>query len=93
MSYRSREKKRKRKAAVGNVRAKHGDVMRSRHYLTMISRNCCCNACGTALRRSRHDEAVYRHEPREILCLSCATERQIDYRTSRSWDRKRKAAA
>lgn len=94
MSFQSREKKRRKQAAIGDVRKRHGEKMRTRHYLTITSRDCCCNECGTSLRRRRQDEAVYRHEPREILCLSCATEQGIDYRTSQSWERsKRKAAA
>ena len=92
MSYRSREKKRIRKAAISNVRAKHGETMRSRHYLTIVTRSCCCNDCGKPLRRGA--ESVYRYEPREIVCLTCAELRGLDYRLSQSWERaKRKAAA
>lgn len=87
MSYNSREKKRKKRAALAGVRGRHGEKMRSRHYLTITARDCCCNACGRSLRKSREDEAVYRHEPREILCLTCATERGVKYRPSQSWER------
>ena len=85
MSYKSREKKRRAKIATGNVRAKHGETMKSRHYLTIIARNCCCNACGAPLRLG--GESVYRYEPREIVCLTCAELRGLDYRPSRSWER------
>lgn len=93
MSYKSREKKRRKQIAIGNVRAKHGETMRSRHYLTIVTRDGSCNGCGKALRKGRGDEAVYRHTPREIVCLSCATERGIKWRTSRSWERAQRKAA
>jgi hypothetical protein len=41
MSFKSREKKRGRKLAMGNVRAKHGEAMAGRHYLTIVSRHSC----------------------------------------------------
>lgn len=92
MSYKSREKKRRHKAAIGNVRAKHGETMKARHYLTIVTRSCCCNDCGKPLRQGA--ESVYRHTPREIVCTTCADLRSIDFRLSRSWERaKRKAAA
>ena len=87
MSYKSREKKRRKMAAINNVRAKHGETMKGRHYLTIVSRDCCCNSCGTSLRKARQDEAVYRHTPREILCLTCATKSGVQYRPSRTWER------
>jgi hypothetical protein len=70
MSFRSREKKRRAKIAVGKARAQHHDTMAGRHYLTIVSRPCCCNECGGSLREGR--ECVYRHTPREILCAMCA---------------------
>lgn len=87
MSFKSREKKRIRKAAIGNVRSKHGETMKSRHYLTKVQRDCCCNTCGRALRKKNNDDLVYRHEPREVLCLSCAAEGGVNYRTSQRWDK------
>lgn len=67
MSFKSREKKRRRKAALGNLRARHGNAMKGRHYLTIITRDCCCNYCGAALRRGQKDRAVFRYEPRDFL--------------------------
>lgn len=90
MSFKSREKKRRRKLAIANARAKHGETMASRHYLTPVSMNCCCNRCGKSLRAGK-DDVVYRHTPRELLCLECATAESVEYRTSRKWDA-RKAA-
>ena len=56
-----------------------------RHYLTIVKRDCCCNRCGTALRVGHH-ECVYRHTPREILCLDCANRERVRYRLSRRWE-------
>lgn len=90
MSWKSREKKRRMKAAEGTRRTvidhhRRSDETRARHFLTPVARNCCCNRCGTSLRVDRHD-CVYRHTPREILCIDCANVEQIHYRTSSRWD-------
>jgi hypothetical protein len=81
MSFKSREKKRARKLAMANARGRA-----DRHYLTPVSRHACCNRCGASLRAGR-DDCVYRHTPREILCLGCATAEKVDYRLSRKWER------
>ena len=83
MSYKSREKKRRRKIAIANARGRA-----DRHYLTPVSRHCCCNRCGGSLRAGR-DDAVYRHTPREILCLRCADAGKVPYRVSRKWEQRK----
>ena len=50
MSFKSREKKRRRKIATAHARGKT-----DRHYLPPVSRHCSCNACGTSLRAGRDD--------------------------------------
>ena len=80
MSYKSREKKRRRKLAIPKAEGKA-----DRHYLTIVSRPVCCNRCGGSLREGV--ECVYRHTPREILCLRCADLEQIYYRPSMRWER------
>lgn len=85
MSYKSREKKRRKKIATGNVREKHGETMKARHYLTITTRACCCNGCGRGLRTG--DESVFRFEPKEIVCLSCAELRKLHYRPSQRWEK------
>jgi len=93
MSYKSREKKRnykKAEAAIGNVRSKHGEAMKSRHYLTIVTRACSCNRCGHPLRDGA--ECVYRHTPREILCVTCAELEQIRHRPSIRWERRRRGS-
>ena len=85
MSFKTREKKRRRKIATANARAQHRETMAGRHYLTIVSRHACCNSCGGSLRKGR--ECVYRHEPREILCVECADLRRLHYRPSLRWER------
>jgi hypothetical protein len=79
VSYRSREKKRRKKAAM-NAAKGHAD----RHYLTMVKQPACCNKCGRPLRHRA--ECVFRYRPMEILCKGCADERRIQYRISRRWE-------
>ena len=87
MSFKAREKERRCKIAMERDRkAQRGGTGSARHYLTLVSRNCCCNNpdCGRPLRRDA--ECVYRHEPREILCVACADRREIRYRPSARWE-------
>jgi RNase P subunit RPR2 len=88
MSYRSREKKRRAGIAQQRARRDHRETMKRRHYLTIVSRDACCNACGGMLRQGA--ECVYRFEPREILCVTCADLRMISYRPSLKWERAQK---
>jgi RNase P subunit RPR2 len=81
MSYKTREKKRRRNIAIANARPKP-----DRHYLTIVRRAGCCNACGHSLRPG--SECVYRFEPREILCKDCADGAGIQYRPSKSWEKR-----
>jgi hypothetical protein len=88
MSFKSREKKRRAKLAISKSRAQYQEAMATRHYLTIISRPCCCNECGGSLREGR--ECVYRHTPREILCVLCAQARKIKPRPSERWENQKK---
>ena len=81
MSFKSREKKRRYKAATKRDRKVQRNSYPDRHYLTIVSRAGCCNDCGAPLRPGK--ECVYRREPREILCKNCADLRKIRYRPSR----------
>jgi hypothetical protein len=87
MSFKSREKKRSAKLAVAKSQRDNKEKMAGRHYLTIVSRHCCCNACGGSLREGR--ECVYRHTPREILCKSCARARELRPRPSERWERQK----
>ena len=85
MSFKSREKKRRRKLAIANSRREHGETMKARHYLTIVSRSACCNDCGGTLRTG--GECVFRFEPKEILCIVCADLRNLKYRPSLRWEK------
>jgi hypothetical protein len=87
MSFKSREKKRQAKTAIAKARSENKDKMAGRHYLTVVSRPCSCNGCGGKLRHGA--ECVYRHTPREILCVACAERRGVKYRPSLRWERRR----
>ncbi len=86
MSFRSREKKRKAKAARTKARP-HPAC----YYLTIVSRTCSCNKCGGRL--SEGSECVYRHAPKWILHVSCARGLGLKLRPSRKWERRRQATS
>jgi hypothetical protein len=74
MSYKSREKKRRARIAQLSGRREQRAKFADRHYLTIVSRRACCNRCGGSLREGA--ECVYRHTPREILCVLCADDKR-----------------
>ena len=82
MSYKSRERARKKKAAV--ERAKRNADSRN-HYLTIASRTTCCATCSGVLRVGA--EMVYRAVPREALCKLCSENRRLRPRPSLRWER------
>jgi hypothetical protein len=90
MSFASREKR--RKTQIGSaVAAKNRRRHPERWYLTIMSRNGCCNDCGGYLREGA--DVVYRHTPREILCRVCADLRGIAPRPSLRWEKTRRRRA
>jgi hypothetical protein len=70
------------KAAIANNRKKYPE----RWYLTIVSRKCCCNRCGRTLRDG--GELVYRHRPKEVVCLDCPNRDGVRYRPSVRWERR-----
>jgi hypothetical protein len=85
MSYKSREKKR----AIAAAKFKHRDVMAGRWYLTIVKRTTCCARHGGILRPGM--DMVYRHTPREALCISCAdSDPLVSYRPSLRWERSKR---
>src|SRR4051794_39399304 len=85
LSFRSREQKRRAKAAVAGARRAHGEVMRSRYFLTLSKRACRCCACGGRL--APEQEIVYRHDGPVVLCVFCADrDPLIEYRPSVRWE-------
>jgi hypothetical protein len=92
VSYKSRERKRIIRVAVGRAKREHGDLMAIRYYLTIVKRPARCSACGKHLRVG--DEMVYRQNGRVTLCVPHADEDPlVDYRTSSRWERRRKGKA
>ncbi len=93
MGYRQRERKRrmKRVAATAAQRQSRDTASSAdRHWLTLVTRKSCCNGCAGILRTGR--ECVYRHTPREILCLKCAETQHLRFRLSLRWERDRRVS-
>jgi hypothetical protein len=65
-------------------------------WLTPVLRDTCCAKCAGLLRRGKKD-MVYRHRPREALCIDCAEDLGVSFRPSARWEerrlRRRKLAA
>jgi hypothetical protein len=86
MSYKSRERKRRKKAAQAGAQRAHSDKTRSRYYLTKIERDCRCSSCGWKLRVG--GDMVYRKAGPVTLCHPCADrDPLVDYRPSLRWER------
>lgn len=93
MGYKQRERKRKKKAAskMAQARSRESGSSTSRHSLTPVTQKAACNECGGILCPGR--QCVYRHTPREILCVPCAEQQHLSYRPSLRWEQQRKRAA
>ncbi len=87
MSYRSREKKRQARLGQATSRNDQRSRYADRHYLTIVTRACCCNRCADRIREG--GECVFRFQPKEIVCLNCATVLGIKYRPSLRWERQK----
>jgi hypothetical protein len=89
VSYRSREKKRRRKAAITKTKREHSATMGTRYYLTLVKQPCRCKACDHKL--ARGDEMVYRRDGQVTLCLPCADrDPLVDYRPSMRWEERKR---
>ena len=49
LSYRARERKRRKRAAIARVKGEHSAAIAVRYYLTLATRACRCKACGGRL--------------------------------------------
>jgi hypothetical protein len=84
----SSHKVRERKAAIKRTKREHQATIASRYFLTFAKRKCSCARCGGVQDTGR--EVVYRHEPREILCLACAESNGVKWRPSLKWEAARR---
>jgi hypothetical protein len=89
MGFKQREQKRKQKVAQRSAQteAHRTGSAAGRWWLTIVSRDCCCNRCALTLRKGV--ECVYRRSPLEILCVSCGDRERIAYRPSLKWEKAR----
>lgn len=87
MGFKQRERKRLKKAAMeSNTRTIRRRPKESTNWwLTVVREHTCCARCSGQLRAGR--EMVYRHTPRESLCLSCAEKFNVKFRPSLRWER------
>jgi hypothetical protein len=90
MGYRQRERRRKRRAAMKGAQqeARASGSSAKKWWRTLVSRSTCCARCGRVLREGR--EMIYRHTPREALCLDCAERAKVRSRPSRRWEEARR---
>jgi hypothetical protein len=94
MGYRQRERKRKKAGAVTAAQreSRRTGSSAAKWWLTPVFKNTCCARCGGALREGR--PMVYRHEPGESLCVSCADRNPaVKWRPSVRWERGRHPGA
>ena len=78
VSFKSREKKRRYKAAVKKSKRAHAPETARRWFLTLAKKPGRFDCCGD--RFGRGAEVVYRHEPREVRCVRCADREGVKYR-------------
>jgi len=91
MSWKHRQAKRKKRAAVlrDQRQARASGSSSPKWWLTLVSQNTCCAnvSCRRPLRIG--NEMVYRAKPRTALCVACAQESRLFYRPSRVWENSR----
>ena len=88
MSFKSREKKRKAARAVSIAVQQQKPATEARWFLTPVRRQAVCRSCGGRLHRG--SDMVYRHTPREALCVPCAdADPGVSYRPSVRWEKAR----
>jgi hypothetical protein len=92
VSFQSRQKKRRYKAAVKRSKRDHAAETPQRWFLTLVTRKASvCAVCGVKLVKG--GEMVYRHEPVETRCVDCGG-REPDskgFRPSLRWERAQRA--
>lgn len=88
MGFKARERKRKKRAATNAAQAaaRASGSSAGKWWLTIATRDGCCARCA-GIQRVGH-EIVYRHCPREVLCLLCAeSDLTVKPRPSLRWER------
>jgi hypothetical protein len=92
MSYESRQKKRRHKRVEAKARQRRSPESARRWFLTLAKKPGRFTCCGAGFDRGA--EIVYRHEPREVRCVSCAESdpESKGYRPSIRWERKQRVA-
>jgi hypothetical protein len=92
VSFQSRQKKRRYKAAVKRSKRAHPAQTQQRWFLTLGTRKATvCAVCRVKLVKG--GEMVYRHQPVEIRCVDCGRRERDSkgFRPSIRWERARQA--
>jgi hypothetical protein len=101
VSFKQREARRKKRAALARDRVESPGKARHLHtvpgkptaaerwWLTLVTKKTCCAnpACRGILREGR--EMAFRKVPQEALCVACADRAGISYRPSARWEQSR----
>jgi hypothetical protein len=90
VSFKQREAKRKKRAALARGRVPGKPSAAERWWLTLGVRKACCARPECRRIIAEGQEMVYRHAPREVLCVACADRERVFYRPSTRWERSRK---
>jgi hypothetical protein len=92
VSYESRQKKRRHKRIEAKARQRRSPESARRWFLTLAKKPGKFSCCGAGFERGA--EIVYRHEPREVRCVSCAERgpESKGYCPSIRWERKQRVA-
>jgi hypothetical protein len=87
MSYKTREAKRRKSAAIHGAKRKNPNP-NPRYYLTKVRYDCRCSSCGAKLRK--RGDMVYRQLGPVSLCVGCADgDPRVDYLPSLRWEKAR----
>lgn len=91
MSHKSRQKRRIKKAAIKRNKARNVEDTHTRYFLTIVSRQTRCSACGKHL--LERGEFVYRKSGTVCLCVACADrDPLVSYRPSLRWESARRGS-
>ena len=90
MSFKSRQKRRIKRAAITGTKARHAEDTHNRYFLTIVMRQTRCCACGKHLRETT--DFIYKKTGPVCLCTFCADrDPLVRYRPSLRWENARRA--
>lgn len=90
MSYRERERTRRKSIAQGaaQAEARRTGSASDKWWLTICRHTVACARCALTIRPGA--DLVFRRRPQESLCPRCADREAVQYTPSIAWERKRR---